>query len=689
MAADILKWRRVVDLTALLPSEDEVQATLVDRIEKLPPFPLLASKLLAPGTSGEIVARIVSTDPAIAQRVLQIVNSAPFGASTHFSSITDAVDRLGPEKVRSVALNLILFDTLLNRQASSNFDRTTFWKHSLALAGIARALAEQLDYHDPEEAYTAGLLHDIGKVVLDVAGRIRYGDFVQELKNYDGPADEKERDILGLSHDDIGAYYCHHWNLPERLVLTIRFHHQPFDHLKLDPDTSLLIAIVAFADFIVWSQGFGSFDTLRQPIMNPDVEKHLSFANIQLAGLMDQMDRDISVAAEHYGFSYPSTEEFRERLLRTNISLGQINTRYYYLHGDLQQKVETLSQLQESITRPHRSLDPDEIISGTLDAIHEDFGFDRIIAFTIDSTTRTLKPTAFKDTTGLGVEVMTLEIHPDSSDGRFIECLRKHVPVLITGRDQEEAKVLSFLKTREIGIVPFTSNNKIIGLLGVDNATSGKAIRLSDLSTVSIVANELGMALENARTFEDIKQRADFDGLTRAYNRTAIDQLLAESYDEAAKGNVDLAVAMVDVDLFKEFNDQYGHLAGDSILKLIAGTLIKFSRPTEIVGRYGGEEFFCILRDTDLDGAVNYGERIRAKIQELGNLLHNRFPDHELTISIGVAEFQTHLRVKEELIDMADQAMYAAKAAGRNCVMIGWMDDTRQMHVDKPNSTRR
>jgi len=678
-----------VDLNAILPPEEDVQATLMDRIENLPPFPLLASKLLAPDTSGESVARIVGTDPAIAQRVLQFVNSATFGVSTHFSSVDDAVARLGPDKVRSVALNLILFDTLFNRQASSNFDRTTFWKHSLAVAGIARALAEQLEYPDPEEAYTAGLLHDIGKIVLDVAGRIRYGDFVQELKNFDGPADEKERDILGLSHDDIGAYYGHHWNLPERLILTIRFHHQPFDHLKLDPETSLLIAIVAFADFIVWSQGFGSFDTLRHPVLNPDVERHLAVGKLHLSALMDQMDRDISEAADHYGFSYPSTEEFREQLLRTNISLGQINTRYYYLHEDLRQKVETLSQLRESITRPHRSLDPDDIISGTLDAIHEDFGFDRIIAFTIDSPKRTLKPTAFKDTTGLGVDIMALEIHPDSSDGRFIECLRKHVPVLIAGRDPQEVDVLSFLKTREIGMVPFTSNNKIIGLLSVDNATSGRAIRVSDLSTVSIVANELSMALENARTFEDIKQRADFDGLTRAYNRTAIDQMLADAYNEALKGKIDLAVAMVDVDLFKAFNDQYGHLAGDSILKLIAGTLIKFSRPTEIVGRYGGEEFFCILRDTDLDGAVKYGERICAKIEELGSLLHNRFPDHKLTISIGVAAFQVHLRVKEELIDMADQAMYAAKAAGRNCVMIGWLDDSRQMHVDTPKPTKR
>jgi len=197
------------------------------------------------------------------------------------------------------------------------------------------------------------------------------------------------------------------------------------------------------------------------------------------------------------------------------------------------------------------------------------------------------------------------------------------------------------------------------------------------------------MALENARTFEDMKQRADFEGLTRAYNRTAIDQLLSEAFDRASRGESDLAVAMVDVDRFKVFNDRYGHLSGDSILKLIAGTLIKFSRPTEIVGRYGGEEFFCILQDTDLNGAVNYGERIRAKIEELGYLLHNRFPDHKLTISIGVATFKSHLGVKEELIDMADQAMYAAKAAGGNCVMIGWTDGNQTMHVRRPSNTER
>jgi diguanylate cyclase (GGDEF)-like protein len=138
---------------------------------------------------------------------------------------------------------------------------------------------------------------------------------------------------------------------------------------------------------------------------------------------------------------------------------------------------------------------------------------------------------------------------------------------------------------------------------------------------------------------------------------------------------------MIDVDYFKSFNDRYGHLAGDSILKLLAGTLTKFSRPRELVGRYGGEEFLSILKDTDLEGAVRYGERIRSKVSDLGRLLSNRFPEHDLSVSVGVAEFMPALNVREQLIDMADKAMYTAKVEGRNRVMKAWMESGGETQV--------
>jgi diguanylate cyclase (GGDEF)-like protein len=206
--------------------------------------------------------------------------------------------------------------------------------------------------------------------------------------------------------------------------------------------------------------------------------------------------------------------------------------------------------------------------------------------------------------------------------------------------------------------------------LGVDNAASGKAIHFSDLTSLTLVANELGMALENARTFEEIQNRASYDGLTGVYNRAYIESLLQQSFEEAETGSLTLSIAMVDVDFFKNFNDNFGHLAGDSILKLIAGSLLKFSRPTEVVGRYGGEEFLCVLKDTDLTGARLYGERIRKKIEELGNLLINRFPGHPLTVSIGAATYDAGLASEKALIDLADKALYSAKDGGRNRVVV-------------------
>lgn len=136
-------------------------------------------------------------------------------------------------------------------------------------------------------------------------------------------------------------------------------------------------------------------------------------------------------------------------------------------------------------------------------------------------------------------------------------------------------------------IVPFCSHKKVIGILGMDNIKSQNAILPDVLSAIAIVANELGMAMENAGMYKEAKAISLRDGLTGLLNRTAIDDLLAKSFRKAVGKKAGLSLVMLDVDFFKKFNDKFGHQAGDNILKLISTALKKLSRPFDHVGRYG------------------------------------------------------------------------------------------------------
>ena len=380
------------------------------------------------------------------------------------------------------------------------------------------------------------------------------------------------------------------------------------------------------------------------------------------------MDREIENTSKFYNFAFPSSSQFRENLLRANLTLCSINTNYYYLK-DKQAKTLDLSHIKESLTTPHRSLNPKKIITSTLKAIYKDFKFDRLYVMKVVKNLRSLKVIESLDAVGTKMDLTSIEIPINKTAGGFVHCLRNQEPVMVSGRTSGEKNALKQFKIKEMIVVPFYSNNKVIGILGMDNIVSKKAILPDVLSSIAIVANELGMALENAGAYNEAKAVSLKDGLTGLLNRVAIDDLLAKSFRKAMDGKNDLSIVMIDVDFFKKFNDKFGHQAGDNVLKLIATTLKKLSRPFDHVGRYGGEEFIVILNNTDLEKAIVYAERIRKEIEHLGTLLINRFPGLSLTVSAGVSEYQESVKDRDKLIAMADKALYRAKETGRNKVV--------------------
>ncbi|EIM62782.1 HDOD domain-containing protein [Desulfobacter postgatei] len=654
-----------------LPSDSDIKKVLKRNDKELPGFAQVMAKMLTlcndPDATIGDVAKLVETDPSITAKVLGIVNSAFFNLRSRISAISEAVLFLGLDEVKKICLGATFFEKMVKSGPQKQVDRTFFWRHCLCVASLSQALAAEIGYPTPEDAYTAGLLHDFGKIALDRFGRVNYAVFCKNAFNCTGPSVEAERDVMGIGHDDLGAYYGHRWGFPQKLSLAIQYHHRRFNHLDLCKEDMQFICIVCLADFLAWTQGMGSVDAIAPLSLQPEVEQNIQLDRINFEAVIQKMDEEIENTAKFYEFKFPSSDQYRANLLKANLKLSSINSAYFSpKQKEIHQKKHSMTA---SITAPHCSLEPEKILSATLKAICQDFGFDRVYILRAISPLRRLQVVKCLQQDGFSNHLASHYISTDKVDNGFLQCLRNKEPVVINGTLPGEKEVLERFSVFQMLVVPFCSHDKVIGLLGMDYAVSGKKIEPGLFSSIALVANELGLALENASAYKKAKSASLHDGLTGLLNRMAVDDLLKESFIKAVSEDTPLSVAMIDVDFFKKFNDMFGHQAGDSVLKLIAKALKKMSRPTDYVGRYGGEEFIVVLNNTDPPKAGVYAERIRKEIERLGHLLSDRFPGLGLTVSIGISSFEHDTKNKQALVSKADEALYKAKKAGRNRVV--------------------
>jgi len=172
--------------------------------------------------------------------------------------------------------------------------------------------------------------------------------------------------------------------------------------------------------------------------------------------------------------------------------------------------------------------------------------------------------------------------------------------------------------------------------------------------------------LRNALLYQQALDAALTDPVTGIHNRAALDSMLAREVELARRHGHDLALIMIDIDRFKNINDTYGHLMGDEVLRRVAAIVGDCVRSSDMVSRYGGEEFIVVLRNTELFGAALLAQRIRAAIERM--IIHDTEAEIGVTVSIGVTSMCEE-ETAHGLIDKADRALYEAKRQGRNRVV--------------------
>jgi diguanylate cyclase (GGDEF)-like protein len=269
---------------------------------------------------------------------------------------------------------------------------------------------------------------------------------------------------------------------------------------------------------------------------------------------------------------------------------------------------------------------------------------------------------------------------------RYVERTREPLTIDDATRDDRFSRDphLAGLQQCSLLAMPILAGGSARAMLLLENRLSRGAFTAERLSAVTLIAGQLAVSLDNAMVYASLEHKvaertealalanarlerlAVTDTLTGLANRRRLDEILDAEWRRAMRYRTTLAVAMIDIDHFKGYNDHYGHAGGDECLRRVAASLAAAVRNTDYVARYGGEEFMIVLPETDLAGTRIVAERVRADVEALAEP-HAVAPRGIVTISIGIAAVDPSAADSvDNLAKTADTHLYEAKRQGRN-----------------------
>jgi len=213
--------------------------------------------------------------------------------------------------------------------------------------------------------------------------------------------------------------------------------------------------------------------------------------------------------------------------------------------------------------------------------------------------------------------------------------------------------------------LPLRSGENVNGVM-VTASANRRELSAAEMERLTVLGNQSSLSLQNALLHGELERLSVTDRLTELYNHGYFQQRLDEELKRSVRFGHPMSLVMIDIDNFKEFNDNYGHPQGDEVLKAVSAIIRQNLREMDIAARYGGEEFVIVLPETETPGAVAVAERVRSDVEtrlfKPGGAAVNR------TVSVGVATFPRHASNAIRLLEASDAAMYSAKRAGKNRV---------------------
>jgi diguanylate cyclase (GGDEF)-like protein len=340
--------------------------------------------------------------------------------------------------------------------------------------------------------------------------------------------------------------------------------------------------------------------------------------------------------------------------------------------GDLLEKKLNEIYVHYHVSRTVGSLlDLPEMLLQVFGSIRKNLTLDRISVYLFDEPREKLE-LVYYDGTDLA-RAVTLD-PGEGTPGRIVES-GEHVHIHDTSvfyetfndfihHPKEEKRDGSF-----IGIA-LKVHKTTIGVIGMDNGQK-YGLTVDDMDFMAILSHQLAAGIEMSLLFDKISLLSQRDGLTGLYNHRMFKEKLTQELSRRGRNNKPLSLMMIDIDHFKQFNDSYGHQAGDAVLKQLAAVITGQTRgrTIDVCCRYGGEEFTVIMPELDLSRAVTVAERLRKTVEDTPFFIKDREEKSKVTISLGVASVAPEEDANaDDLVKKADDALYQSKRLGRNRV---------------------
>ena len=578
------------------------------------------------------ICRLIQRDPALVGRLLRLVNSSLYARPRPAAAITpDVLMMLGLPAVRSLVLAFSLIDAYRGG-ASQRFDYLRFWQHSLAEACAAQHIGLQLRVAPVSEMFTLGLITDIGQLALASWARERYDGLLEAVGADPDPTHlmAAERKEFGFDHLELSAALAGEWGLPQMFQQAMRWHTHPENAWPFEADnrTGRLIGTLSLAHRLAAT--FAYTDEARGRAATRLTESAAKMGIFNWMALADMVLKDWQEWGDLFALEVPRLSSFSE-LLAHEVHQGA--------------GLRVLIVEDDAVTR-------------------------RLIESLLEKEGYEVRSVA-DGASGLRIarewmpEILITDILMPGMDGiGLIRHLREETSggliyvLVVTVLGSNDHLVEAFAAGADDYVVKPIDARVLMARL----KAGCRVIRLQQTLI------ERNLELQDA--LRKMEESAMTDALTGLRNRRYALERLTQECAAADRADRPLSVLMLDIDHFKAVNDRYGHDAGDAVLIETGHRLLTTVRTSDIVARFGGEEFLVIAPNTDRSEALKLAERLRRSMAERPvSFGHDALA---VTISIGVVERNAvACQNIDQLIKAADDALYAAKHAGRNCVRPG------------------
>jgi diguanylate cyclase (GGDEF)-like protein len=409
----------------------------------------------------------------------------------------------------------------------------------------------------------------------------------------------------------------------------------------------------------------GTAARLKRPLYVPDVRKDPRYierfpeTRSELAiplMVRDEVVGVLDLQSEEVDFFDNETIDLLT-LFSTQASIALENARLYSLEQRRAKQLEAINAIARQTTAV---TDVDELLNRVCVLLLENFVVDQVAVLLNEDGQLRLR--AQRGT--LSIMLQTGSVLPEGS-GLSWQALEGGKSVICSDVRACANYLPGCKETLSEICVPLIFFGRKIGVLSLERAIAGD-FEADEIKTIEAVADICAGAIQNANVFEQTKQLAYKDGLTGIFNRRYFEMRIAEELERSIRYGTSMAVVMLDIDHFKRLNDEFGHLLGDEVLKQVSNELLRQVRKGDLVTRFGGEEFAILLPQTNGDNAMEAAEKLRRSVAEF------HFPGvpRPVTISAGIGDFPHFGKTRDEIVSAADEALYAAKQAGRNRVMM-------------------